>query len=186
MLPNLKIALPMTPARARAPIITINSIWSEPDCLSDAGSAAAKVTAPTAGGGAAAEFDCRAGPELPVVGAGLADELTPDDSGQREVTTDGCVFASRAFAGWLFSTLAAFAVIAGLHCQVGTLVSCSTRVCGTGSSACAAAIDRCVAVSFRGETGFAVEAEFCGAARESFSRSSPMYQQWRLLARSTR
>src|SRR5258708_1213915 len=166
MLPNLKTALPMRPASASAPIITINSIWSEPDCLSDAGSAAAKVTAPTAGGGAAAEFDCTGAPELPVVGAGLADELTPDSSGQREVTTDGCALASHAFAGWLFSTLAAFAVVAGLHCRAGTLVSCS-RVCGEGSSARPSAIGRCAPVSFRGETGFAVESDFCGAARGS-------------------
>src|SRR5713226_2422449 len=182
MLPNLKITLPMRPASASAPIITINSIWSEPDCLSDDESAAAKVTAAAPGDGATSEFDCTGAPELPVASPGPADELTPDCSGQREATTDSCVFTSRAFAGWLFSTRAAFAVVAGLHCHGGTLVSCSTRVCGNGSSARASAIDRCVAVSCCGETGFAIGAEFCGATRESFSRSSPRYQQWRLLA----
>src|ERR1700716_2733227 len=186
MLPNLKIALAMSPANVSAPAITVNSIWIEPGCFSDDASAAARVTSATADDGAASELDCTGSPESPVVGPGLADELTPDCSGQREAITDSRVFTSRAFARGLFSTLAAFAAVAGLGCQGVTIVSCSTRVCGKGSSACASAIDRCVAVSFRGETASADGAEFFGATRESFSFSSPTYQQCRLVARSMR
>src|SRR5437899_1859822 len=148
MLPNLKITLPIRPANDSAPIITMRSIWIEPDGFSDDRSAAARVTAATAGDGAALEFDCSVASELSVVGSGLADELTPDGSGQREATTDRCVFTSCALARWLFPTLAAFAAVAGFGGQGVTLVSCSTRVCGAGSSACPSAIDWCVAVSF--------------------------------------
>src|SRR2546430_17642122 len=115
MLPNLKIALPMTPASTSAPIMTSKSICTEPDCFSDDRSAAAEGA--TAGSGACSVFNRTASPELPVVGAGLTDELTPDGSGQREAMTDSCVFASGAFAAWPFSTLAAFAVVAGVRCQ---------------------------------------------------------------------
>src|SRR6266478_8758790 len=179
MPPNLKIALPMTPASTSPPIMTSNSIWTEPDCISDDRSTAAEVA--TAGSGACSVFNCTASPELSVAGAGLTDELTPDGSGQREAMTDSCVFASGAFAAWPFSTLAAFAVVAGVRWQADTLGCCSTCVCGKGSSACASATGRCVAVSFWGEAGSAIGAVFCGLARESFSRWSPRYQQWRLL-----
>src|ERR1700694_5760473 len=135
MLPNLKIALPIRPANDSAPTITIKSIWIEPDGFSDDKSAAARVTAATAADCAASEFHCSVASELPVVGSGLADELTPDCSGQREATTDRCVFTSAAFARWLVSTLASFAAVAGVGGQMVAFVCCSTRVCGKGSSA---------------------------------------------------
>src|SRR5260370_7520285 len=103
MLPNLKIALPTAPASTSAPIITTNSIGSEPGCFSD-DDPAAKVTAATAGGGAASEFDCPASSELLVVGAGLADELTPDGSGQREAMTDRALVPSPPFPACPSST----------------------------------------------------------------------------------
>jgi hypothetical protein len=183
MRPNLKTAAAMIPASASAPAITINNIWIEPARLTDDESAAASGTAATTGGSAAAEFGCPFASESAVAGPATADELKPDGSGQREAISDGCVFVSREFAGWLFSMSAAFAGVRG---QLVLLVA-STRVCGKGNSARASAIVCGVVASFCGETGFANTgfadgAEPRGATRESFSRSSPRYQQWRLVA----
>src|SRR5712672_3102237 len=115
MRPHLKIALPMTPASNSAPIMTSNSIWTEPDCFSDDRSSVAEVV--TAGSGACSVFNCVVSLELPFAGGGLTDELTPDGSGQREAITDSCVFASGAFAAWPLSALAASVVVVGVRCQ---------------------------------------------------------------------
>src|SRR4029453_8354249 len=113
----------MTPASTSAPIMTSNSIWTEPDCFSDDRSAAVELAA--AGSGACSAFSCTASAELAVAGGGLIDEFTPDGSGQREAMTDRCVFVSGAFAARPFSMLAAFALVGGICCQGEMLVSCS-------------------------------------------------------------
>src|SRR5260370_6227224 len=112
---NLKIALRMTAGSTSAPIMTSNSIWTEPDCFSDDRSAVAEGV--TAGSGACSVFNCEASSEFSVSGAGLTEELTPDGSGQREAMTDSCALASGAFAGWPISMLAVFAVVAGVRRQ---------------------------------------------------------------------
>jgi hypothetical protein len=114
--------------------------------------------------------------------AEVARGFVPDSSGQREATTEPCVFASDAFSRWSFSTLAVSAGVAGITASVR--LGASIRVCGK-SSARASAIDR-VTVSCRGKTGFSDEAELCDATREGLSFPTRTYQQWRLVVRSTR
>jgi len=90
------------PASASAPAITINSICVEPDCFCKVESAAARESGEAAGCGAGLAFaDALAGGSA-AAGWGLFDELTPEESGQRDVTIDGGAPASGALARWLF------------------------------------------------------------------------------------
>src|SRR5260370_20510422 len=160
---SLKTAAPITPATASAPAMTISSIWIEPAWLCDDESAAASGAAATTEAGGAMTDACAApgsgcifASELAVAGPALADELTPDDSGQRDAISDDCVFVSRAFVPWLSSWFAIFAAAvygaaAAGHCPLAGLVG-SICACGRGRSARASPTVRCVVASFFGAT----------------------------------
>jgi hypothetical protein len=189
--------------------MAISSIWTEPagfsvdDASAAASGSAAAGGAAFTGAGAAVEG---VGAALEAVGAapgfagaeldgsGLACVLLAASSPQREATIDLRARASSAFARGSLSGLIAPATVASGRGAVKTLVSCSARDCGNGSSARALAIEDCVLALPGGEAELAAGGEVSGAARAIFSAffsvifslASPMYQQARLVERSTR
>ncbi|MDO9058052.1 MAG: hypothetical protein Q7U92_03390 [Bradyrhizobium sp.] len=186
--------------------MAISSIWTEPEGFSTGDASAAASGSPAAaacdtrleavgaafaGAGAATEgaegLPAFAEAGLSVDGPGMACVLLAATSPQREPTTDVCAPGSSAFGRGSLSGLIAPTVASGRG-AVKTLVSGATRDGGSGHSARALVTeDGALALALSGgEAGSAAGGEVFGAVRETFSLASPMYQQARLVARSTR
>src|SRR4051794_1730826 len=186
--PNLKITVPTRPTNASALAMTINSVCTEPDCLSKGEFAAAGATAVTAGCAGAVAFGCGLAAWSATASRGSFDELASTESGQRDVTREGDCVPSGAIVRWVSSDVGTAAV---------TLASCVTLDCGEGHSARAFATDLLTPAFCCGGTEFAASAEdddndSCGAdswvaaAFAVLFFSSPTYQHLRLVGRSMR
>ena len=93
----------MMPASASAPVITANSIGSEPDWVCRAESAAVTGAAATVADGAATAFEGWLAANWASSGDGLVAGLAAGRSGQREATTDACGSGHAGAVVWVFA-----------------------------------------------------------------------------------
>ena len=147
------------PASASAPAMTLNSFGIEPERVCEDESAAASVTAATAGLAAGVESGWVLAARSSVAGGGAVVEFTPDGSGQRDATTDRC--ASAPALSSLTGASAGMARTGASLWRDGSIAVCA------GSSACASAIERWAGVSTFGAIGLVAGEEFGGAVCDS-------------------